>query len=336
MSDSSTSQNPNRFSSAGRVVSSVGFLILAVVPVAFAGVSSLVRPDFLAALVLVPPWFWVLGGVPALAWAIRSHCRRWVIALSVIWSSFVVGYVEEAASLSRSLTQRFRSSPPQTETIRIVSLNCANTVRCVDDLQVAQPDIALLQEIPGPEELQQIARSLFGDEGVFLAGHDTAIVARGRIESENLPADGALVSGIVTLPGHRPLHCICVRRTPPVFRLDGWTPGFWTDHQARRETHRQEALEIRKALDAVDAHMPRIVGGDFNAPPLDPTLEILKPTVHDAFLTSGVGLGGTGTNDFPLFRVDQIWTSSRSIRTYAQKTSHSDHRILICDIVGPE
>lgn len=335
MSDPPTSPNPTRLEATGRTFSTVGFLLLALAPVGLAGVSCVVRPNALAALVLVPPWFWVLSGVPAMAWALRSRRRCWVIGLAVIWTGFVLGYVEEAASLSRSVTSRLRSLPPQAKIIRVVSLNCANTVRCIEDLQAARPDIALLQEIPGPEELQQIARTLFGDEGVFLAGHDTAIVARGRIEPQKFDAQGALVSGIVTLPEYPSWHCICVRRTPPVFRLDCWAPGFWTDHQARRETHRQEAVEIRNALNAVD-EMPRIVGGDFNTPPLDPTLELLRPTVRDAFLTSGVGLGGTGTNDFPLFRVDQIWCSTRPIRTFAQKTKHSDHRMVVCDLVSPE
>lgn len=336
MSVSPLPESPIRRAITARVFATAAFLTLALVPISLALTACLVRPDSLAALILVPPWFWVLCGVPSIVWAARVRHRFWLVGLVVVWAGFAVGFVEEATSLTRSWTQSFRSKPPAAKTIRIVSLNCANTVRCVEDLQMARSDIALLQEIPGPEELQQITRTLFGEEGVLLAGDDTAILSRGRIEALNRASHGSLVSGIVTLPSHRPQHCISVRRTPPVFRLDGWSKSFWTEHQTRRETHRQEAIEIKAALNDLDSIMPRIVGGDLNAPPLDPTLEILKPTVRDAFLFSGVGLGGTGTNDFPLFRVDQTWVGVSPQLVFVQKTKHSDHRMVVCDLLVPE
>jgi endonuclease/exonuclease/phosphatase family metal-dependent hydrolase len=320
----------SRHVSIGRIL----FVAVAMTPIGLAGLSCIVQPDSLAALTLVPPWFWVLAGLPGLAWAIRTRRRRWAGALALVWLAFSVAYVEQVAALTRTVAQYFRTIAPAS--IRIVSLNVANTAQCIEDLQAVRPDIVLIQEIPSHEELQKLAQALFGDDGQVLAGNDTAILARGSIEPQLFPGRTSLVSGIVMLPGQRPIHCVSVRRTPPVSRLDGWTLGFWTEHRARRVTHRMEAQEIRQALDAVESNIPQIAGGDLNAPPHHPTLKTLRPAVQDAFLIGGVGLGGTGTNDFPLFRVDQICVSGRPLRVFSQKTKHSDHRMVVCDLAIPE
>jgi endonuclease/exonuclease/phosphatase (EEP) superfamily protein YafD len=79
--------------------------------------------------------------------------------------------------------------------------------------------------------------------------------------------------------------------------------------------------------------LPVLVGGDFNTTGLDTALDALRPTLTDAFAGHGTGWGATGTNDWPLFRVDQIWTDARLVptRVYAEKTTSSDHRMVICD-----
>jgi len=52
-------------------------------------------------------------------------------------------------------------------------------------------------------------------------------------------------------------------------------------------------------------------------------------------LLAGIGWGSTGTNHYPLFRVDQIWVSRhfRAESVTAQKTIHSDHRMVLCDLI---
>lgn len=308
------------------------FVFVAIAPITGAGLGCFIRPDILAAFSLVPPWFWVLLGVPALIWSFRIRRDRWFYALILVWGAFTVGWVEEATSLTRSAKRLF-DTPVTDGTVRVVSLNCANTIRCLEDLQATHPDIVLLQEIPGPDDLQRMAHELFGEEGVSLAGHDTAILARGQVNPLRFHAEGPLVSALVTLPNHRPLHCISLRRSPPVARLDFWALRFWTDHRDLRKTHRREIRLVREALSDVDSWLDHIVGGDFNATPLDPTLSDLHPTVRDAFLDAGHGLGGTGTNEFPLFRVDQIWLNFRPSQVYSQTTRHSDHRMVVCDLV---
>jgi endonuclease/exonuclease/phosphatase (EEP) superfamily protein YafD len=77
-----------------------------------------------------------------------------------------------------------------------------------------------------------------------------------------------------------------------------------------------------------------IIGGDFNAPPNDGSLVTLKHRLHDTFRDAGRGWGNTGTNRFPLFRVDQILVGEglRAESVCARRTIHSDHRLVVCDL----
>ncbi len=318
-----------------RRLGAVCFAGIAVGPLLGAFLGCIVRPDILTALTLIPPWFWVLLGLASIAVAIRTRRRRWTISLILLWLCFSIGWVEEVRSLSRSMSRQVGHQRVSGASIRVVSLNCANTSRCLDDLKAAKPDIALLQEIPGADELQQMAFELYGEKGAVLAGFDTAILTHGEIIPRLLDPHPHFVSGVVTFPDRVPIHCISLRLTPPVSRLDAWTAGFWTDHRDRRETHRRELRQVEHAINLVDSWVDRIVGGDFNTVPLDRSLAELGSAVHDAFQQSGIGLGGTGTNDYPLFRVDQIWVNVRSQQVFAQKTKHSDHRMVVCDIVSP-
>ena len=311
------------------------FAIVAVGPLIGAILGCIVRPDLLAALTLVPPWFWVLLGLASVAVAVRTQRRRWTISLILVWLCFSIGWVEEVRSLSRSMKRQLGFHRLSGTSIRVVSLNCANTSRCLEDLKAARPDIALLQEIPGADELQRMAFELYGEEGSVLAGFDTAILTHGKIEPRQLGPHSHFVSGVVTFPDRVPIHCISLRLTSPVSRLDVWTAGFWTDHRDRRDTHRLELQQVSHAINLVDSWVDRVVGGDFNTVPLDRSLDGLGPAVRDAFPQSGIGFGGTGTNDYPLFRVDQIWVNLPSEQVYSQKTEHSDHRMVVCEIASP-
>ena len=81
-----------------------------------------------------------------------------------------------------------------------------------------------------------------------------------------------------------------------------------------------------------------MVGGDFNTTPHDRALSELRLIMTDSFSHSGTGLGGTGTNDWPLFRVDQVWVNAlcEPERVCAMKSIHSDHRLVLCDLRGQD
>jgi endonuclease/exonuclease/phosphatase (EEP) superfamily protein YafD len=85
----------------------------------------------------------------------------------------------------------------------------------------------------------------------------------------------------------------------------------------------------------VRGSVPLIVGGDFNAPAGDAVFRLLRPRLRDAFAEAGCGWGNTIINDFPFARIDQIWIGRhwQAIAVQAQPSAHSDHRIVIADLL---
>lgn len=308
--------------------------LCALLPLGLALAVCVWRPDPLAALTLVPAWCWLAAGVASAFVVWRLEFRRQAAWLLAIWVCFAVGWVEETRSLSRSIASKLR--PKEIETVRglrIVSLNCAGMARCIDDLRRVKPDVVLLQEAPGDDELARIARELYGDTGGCLAGGDTAILARGGVAPVFVDRQAHYVAAQVTLAAGPVLTCVSLRLSPPVARLDFWDRAFWKDHELLRMQHRRELREIDALLRDLKARAT-IVGGDFNTTPLDPALDELRSAGSDAFLSTGTGWGATGSNDWPLFRVDQIWLPRRmhARRTWTIRTRTSDHRMVVCDL----
>jgi endonuclease/exonuclease/phosphatase (EEP) superfamily protein YafD len=297
------------------------------------------RPDSCAALTLVPAWCWFLAGLASTIPAWRARSRRTAGGLVLCWLVFAIGWVEDASSLVRAIGVRAPSQPnPAERPLRIVSLNCASDERALLDLQHVNPDLVLLQEAPGRDGLAKMTTRLFGDAGSFLAGGDTAILARGQIEPHFVDPRAPFVAGRVVFADGRKLTCVSLRLAPPPSRLDFWSTGFWRDHREMRNKHRRQLREIMVHLHEISASSGLLVGGDFNTVPLDRALDELRPPLTDAFDHSGIGWGATGTNAWPLFRVDQVWTNSRlvPIRIVTQKTRYSDHRMVVCDAVLQE
>jgi len=297
------------------------------------------QPDWLAPVTLVPAWFWLL---PALALTVRGispRHRLWSLAVVTLWVVYTVLLVEEARSLSRTRSRpiaEWKSARDRGRGIRVVSLNCAAGDRqAAEEVARWQPDIVLFQESPSRKHLDHLSRELYGNDGAYLWGGDTSILARGRIQPSGADRTPHFVHATVQLPTGLTADVFSVRLSPPVFRLDFWMPGFWCDHRDKRIKHRQQILEVMKRIEGIPEHQFLIVGGDFNAPPDDSALGPLQKRLLDTFLEAGHGWGNTGTNNAPFFRVDQIWASPhfRAESVTAQKTIHSDHRMVVCDLV---
>jgi endonuclease/exonuclease/phosphatase (EEP) superfamily protein YafD len=291
----------------------------------------------LAAATLIPAWCWLLAGLLStiLLWRLRH--RRLAYTLLVLWAVFAIGWVDNAASLSRAVFAAANSKTPrEIGLIRIVTLNCDSNERCLADLQRVKPDVVLLQESPGQDGLAKLTSQLFGEAGTFISGGDTAILARGAIRQPYVDRSQHFVAGTVVLPDRGEVCCVSLRLAPPPSRLDFWNGGFWSDHRDLRNLHRRQLRQVMTHVREKPSLPPMIVGGDFNTVGLDRALDEMRPQLSDAFDWSGTGWGATGTNDWPLFRVDQVWTDSRlvPIRVFAVKTSSSDHRLVICDAVG--
>lgn len=297
------------------------------------------QPDWLAAVTLVPPWCWLVPGLALAAIGFRGGRKRWAVAVLLLWGVFAAVMVEELQSIvpGPSLpTAAWEAAREQGRAIRVVSLNCYCANRhAAEEVAAWKPDVVLLQESPGREHLAHLARELFGAEGQFVWGGDTSIVAGGRIRPHDVNRSGHFVHATVELPSGLTLDAISLRLNPPVFRLDFWSPGFWAAHRDVRIRHRRQVLAVASRLGTVPPSTPVIVGGDFNAPPYDAAIAPLRERLFDTFAAAGSGWGNTGTNRFPLFRVDQIWASRqfRAVAVTAEKTVHSDHRMVVCDLL---
>lgn len=272
----------------------------------------------------------------------HANHKRWFVSILLLWAVFTWLSVEETHSLVRGeilSSAEWQATRESGRGIRIVSLNCnVGQARCVEEVAAYDADVVLLQESPGEEQLLHLVDSLFGQDGSCLFGGDVSILARGKLARRFSNIRSHFVHAEVELPTGRVIDVVSSRLAPPVPRIDFWSPGFWSDHRQNRVKHREQVREILKHLQNVPTDRHVIVGGDFNSPPGDDSLSLMRSRLSDSFLKAGSGWGATGTNTHPLFRVDQVWASDRlkPASVVAWKTQHSDHRMVVCDLLIAE
>jgi len=128
---------------------------------------------------------------------------------------------------------------------------------------------------------------------------------------------------------------VCLRLEPPVIESNLFSVNTWTAHRKDRKSRRNQVAKIIEQINHIPEKVPVIVGGDFNVSANDGCLNILRPRLTDTFARGGRGWGHTAINTVPLFRVDQIWASShfKPFSVYSRKTKHSDHRMVICQMI---
>ncbi len=297
------------------------------------------QPDWLAPVTLVPAWCWLVPAIILTGLGFHRRHHRGCLAVLALWTGFAVLFVEEARSVARLARPRpagWQQARTQGRAVRVVSLNCfAANARAAAEVAAYEPDIVLFQESPSREHLERLSRDFFGADAAFLWGGDTAILTRGSLEPCHVDDTSHFVHAGVQLPTGFKADVISVRLSPPIFRLDFWSPGFWRDHRNQRIKHRRQIQDVMDEIGRDSHSRPLIIGGDFNAPPDDGSLAALQEQLIDTFRQAGRGWGNTGTNRFPLFRVDQIWVgkSLRAESVFARRTLHSDHRMVVCDLV---
>ena len=159
------------------------------------------------------------------------------------------------------------------------------------------------------------------------------MAVRGTIESRHADSSSHFCHAVATLNSGQQVDIVCLRLSPPVFRLDFWSAGFWNDHYHKRIHHRQQLKEITEHLQQHQQTPHLIIGGDFNSVAHDGALTTTLENHDDSFAVAGTGWGGTGTSDFPVFRVDQIWASEHltCLQSRALDTEYSDHRIVVAE-----
>lgn len=291
------------------------------------------RPDTCAAVTLFPAWLWVLPGW-LLVVPLRSHSRV-ASGCVLAWLGLLLLFAEEPRSLVR-----FRDVEPVRSAgggmFRVVSLNCAGgSPDAAAEVAAWSPDLVLLQEVPAKLKVEALARRLYGANGSAITGYDTAVVARGPLAA-SLPArsHGFFVVARMGSQEGRALEIISLRLTPPIVRLDLWSPDCWREQIANRKVRRKQVEELAAYLAPIPPEVAVVVGGDFNAPAGDAIYRELQPRLRDSFAEAGAGWGNTGLNDLPVSRVDQVWISRplRARAVAARRTRHSDHRMVVCDL----
>lgn len=213
--------------------------------------------------------------------------------------------------------------------LRIVVLNCAGGDEgAIREALAVDADLWLLQETTGPASMQKILSPL--DPSLQLvADYDACIIARRGLSKA--PKQGNSAVGEFLWGGQK-LRVVSLRLQPPTFRLDWWSAecrnAYAEDIVARR-------VQLKEILTGarLPGTTPALVGGDFNSTNR-PAFAALMPGWREADWAAGRGWPGTGTNDFPLARVDQLWSSPdiAVVQAFVRKTQHSDHRMVIVDL----
>ena len=318
-----------------RQTASIGSVVMLVA----VSLGLVTQPGWLTPVILVPTWCWQVCGVMLAGCGLHTDRKQWFVGLLLTWAAFAWLFVEEVHSLIRResvSSSEWLAARESGRGIRIVSLNCnVGQSRCVEEVVAWKPDVVLLQESPSKEQLPGLVELLFGQDGSCLYGGDVSILARGKLTRRFSDARSHFVHAEVELPTGRVIEVVSIRLSPPIPRFDFWQPDFWSDHRMKRISHREQINRIIEHLQSVPPRSHLIVGGDFNAPPRDDALALLRSRLTDAFLTAGSGWGATGTNEYSLFRVDQVWVSNslQPVSVMAKKTLHSDHQMVVCDLV---
>ncbi|OQY06255.1 MAG: hypothetical protein B6I25_04310 [Planctomycetales bacterium 4572_13] len=299
-------------------------------------ICYLFKPDTCAALTFFPVWAWgFLGAVLSLVGLLYKKCIH--ITLVISWLVFILIFAEEPQSLFRGLCASSSKweSIPKNKRITVVSLNCAGgNMEAVREIVPYTPDIVLLQEVPPrKEDIESFAEAVFEGNVAVAYGLDAAIIVRGELEETSLPKPKNIfmTQARVRLESGYETEVICIRLKPLVIDTNILSRKCWVSHKKDRKSRRKQIGQIVEQINSISDEIPIILGGDFNVTAKDGCLRGLQPYLSDTFIKGGVGWGHTALNSVPLFRVDQIWTSSgfKSISVFARKTEHSDHRMVI-------
>lgn len=300
------------------------------------------RPDSCALITLYPAWAWFFIGIALVLISWQRRNARALAAVITLWLAFLVLFAEEPRSLLRGIGGHLlagrRVALERGDPLRVVSMNCAGgSEAAAAEAMQQKADVILLQESPPAETVRQLADDTMGADAAVVCGFDCAIVVDGQAEEIPLPTEVsrfAVRARVSTSMGVE-ADVVSVRLLPPVLSFNILSPDCWRSQRANRTARREQITLIAAEVGGSTAGEPVIVGGDFNAPGGDGALRALPGRLRDAFREAGAGWQNTATNDFPLLRFDQVWVTEhwRVNRLSVQKSEHSDHRMVICDLI---
>lgn len=252
--------------------------------------------------------------------------------LVAAWLVFLLLAADAPASFFRACLP----APDRDHTIRVVSLNCAGNSGAAEDVRRLQPDIILFQESPTADTLTSLASEMYGSANNLVRGFDPSILARGRVTQVAVPPQyyQNFVHARVELDG-RTINVISLRLFPCPVNMEFWSADCWRYYETNRKNRRRQLATIAEYAKTLPADEPLILGGDFNCPPRDAVLQLLRPWLTDAFAAAGRGWGATiiEVANVPLIRIDQIWTNAklRATVSFADRAYGSDHHMTVAD-----
>ncbi len=320
----------------------LGALIPAFLLVLYFGVLSslLNRWDGLVAITLIP--LWALAGVGMILSLLSWLFFRGIPSIVVFCFWLVTGIVgsEETHSLVRELTNTIdpREAPQPERQYRAINVNALRSVEGLQQVKDLKPDLVIIQEPPGEEELRGLASSWFESNFDLLHNDGLAIAAKGEfldiIDEEGTPAIHARVqieTGLL-------IDVTSIELSPCLPTPKLWSPAAWRQLNEAR-VHNRRTLRTHLGENQItQSNIGRIVAGGFQTPPGDDVFRPLESNgMTDVFGKAGEGWGNTYPSDYAVLRLDQIWVSENFGISSAQAIPNrtSDHRIVISDLILP-
>ena len=210
--------------------------------------------------------------------------------------------------------------------LRIVLWNVARPLQgeeaFVQPLKEAGGDLILVLEAQAySEDVHAFWRSHFPGYHVRLIGAGITLLSRGPVSDLSMYAMGEASCFVAceAQTSYGPIALLAVDIESTIFR-------------SRR-------LPIKRVYQmATSPSGPVIVLGDFNTPHTSAHFRPFYESFQHAFANSGSGLISTWWAFVPLLALDHIWLSDEfmPLRTGLRRTVHSDHAMVIADVVVRE
>ncbi len=287
--------------------------------------------------------FMLWAGLYIAVGIVLSPLLRWRRTLLVVGFPLLTALLlcEEPRYLLRPLwhdpSREVSAAAERHELLRVVTLNCGSgSEAAVHDALGLDPDILLLQEIPGSFALDRML-----PEGWQQAGWgDCAVLVRGEVyadeHSRYLAHEMHVVRAVPAgLAEPTPITVISTHLVQPSLRTNILRPGVWRNAVSLRESRVRTIENLLHERDRYGDDLPVIIGGDFNAGDLDSLLPPLAANgLTDAFGAVGTGWPNTITAGFPIERIDYVWVDERfePLDGRVIFTPNSDHRMVVVDV----
>jgi hypothetical protein len=308
----------------------------------FVIISYASKWDILTATTTFPIWLWAFAGgsMAFVAWSFVNDRRPLLILL--LWCITTFFVADETKSILRvgdRLEKEHPGSIDGQKVLRVITLNCSKrNTDALDEVKDFNPDVVLFQEAPANRYAQELAKSLFGDEGKAVSNYFCGVVARGDLKHKGGSGKPPYQQVILTLPDGTEIDVFSIHLAHAVTRWDLWRPDAWRSYRNNRVERRDQLNLILTQYWKTGSTRPALLGGDFNAPPADGLFDSLRPEFEDSFRKTGRGLGNTFHNRLPAIRIDQIWARNglTPVNARVVPTENSDHRMLVCDFLVPK